>query len=151
MQNIMKCPVLLAWGVFVFEEVYARYSSPNVIRVIKSRRMRCAGHVACMGDRSSYTVWWWDLKGKGHLQDIDVDGTTALKWIFKKRDGRHERPWQCRMGCHSITKRRYRILPGVRRQLFSFKKFYALTLNLYFNFNLHKFNNSNHQLTVIKI
>jgi hypothetical protein len=25
--------------------------SPNIIRVIKSRRMRRAGHVACMGDR----------------------------------------------------------------------------------------------------
>jgi hypothetical protein len=28
-----------------------RYSSPNIIRVIKSRRMRWAGHVARMGDR----------------------------------------------------------------------------------------------------
>jgi hypothetical protein len=28
------------------------YSSPNIIWVIKSRRMRRAGHVACMGERS---------------------------------------------------------------------------------------------------
>ena len=27
------------------------YSSPNIVRVIKSRRMRWAGHVACMGER----------------------------------------------------------------------------------------------------
>ena len=33
------------------EELYDLYSSPNVIRVIKSRRMRWARHVACMGDR----------------------------------------------------------------------------------------------------
>ena len=26
-------------------------SSPNIVRVIKSRRMRWAGHVACIGDR----------------------------------------------------------------------------------------------------
>jgi len=26
-------------------------SSPNIVRVIKSRRMRWAGHVACMGER----------------------------------------------------------------------------------------------------
>jgi hypothetical protein len=26
------------------------YSSPNIVRVIKSRRMRLAGHVACMGE-----------------------------------------------------------------------------------------------------
>jgi hypothetical protein len=27
------------------------YSSPNIIRVIKSRRMKLARHVACMGER----------------------------------------------------------------------------------------------------
>ena len=27
------------------------YSSPNIVRGIKSRRMRWAGHVACMGER----------------------------------------------------------------------------------------------------
>jgi hypothetical protein len=27
------------------------YSSPNIIQVIKSRRLRWAGHVACMGER----------------------------------------------------------------------------------------------------
>jgi hypothetical protein len=33
------------------KEVYALYSSPNIIRVMKSRRLRWAGHVACMGVR----------------------------------------------------------------------------------------------------
>jgi len=33
------------------EELYDLYSSPNIIQVIKSRRMRWAGHVECMGDR----------------------------------------------------------------------------------------------------
>jgi hypothetical protein len=33
------------------KELYALYSSPNIIRVIKSRRPRWAGHVACMGER----------------------------------------------------------------------------------------------------
>ena len=32
-------------------ELHALYSSPNVFRVIKSRRMRWTGHVARMGDR----------------------------------------------------------------------------------------------------
>jgi hypothetical protein len=33
------------------------YSSPNIIRVIKSRRMRWAGHVACMGEkRGAYRI-----------------------------------------------------------------------------------------------
>jgi hypothetical protein len=31
------------------DELYSLYSSPNIVRVIKSRRMRWAGHVARMG------------------------------------------------------------------------------------------------------
>jgi hypothetical protein len=39
------------------EEIYALYSSPNIILVIKSRRLGWAGHVACMGARrGSYRV-----------------------------------------------------------------------------------------------
>jgi hypothetical protein len=33
------------------KELYALYSSPNIIRVIKLRRLRWAGHVARMGER----------------------------------------------------------------------------------------------------
>ena len=33
------------------EELYALYSTPNIIRVIKSRRLRWAGHVARMEER----------------------------------------------------------------------------------------------------
>ena len=32
------------------EELNGLYCSPNIVRVIKSRRMRWAGHVACMGE-----------------------------------------------------------------------------------------------------
>jgi hypothetical protein len=33
------------------EELYNLYSSPNIIQVIKSRRMRSAGHVTCVGEK----------------------------------------------------------------------------------------------------
>jgi len=33
------------------DELHSLYSSPKIVRVIKSRRMRWAGHVACMGER----------------------------------------------------------------------------------------------------
>jgi hypothetical protein len=35
------------------KELHALYSSPNIIRVIKSGRLRWAGHVARMGERRS--------------------------------------------------------------------------------------------------
>jgi hypothetical protein len=39
------------------EELNDLYTSPNIIRVIKSRRMRCAGHVAQMGEgRGAYRI-----------------------------------------------------------------------------------------------
>jgi hypothetical protein len=38
------------------KELYALYS-PNIIRVIKSRRLRWAGHMACMGEgRGAHTA-----------------------------------------------------------------------------------------------
>ena len=39
------------WRKLHNEEINDLYSSPNIIRVIKSRIMRWAGHVACMGER----------------------------------------------------------------------------------------------------
>jgi hypothetical protein len=39
------------------DELHNLYSSPNIFRVIKSRRMRWAGHEACMGEgRGVYRV-----------------------------------------------------------------------------------------------
>ena len=40
--------------------------SPNVIRVIKSRRMRWVGHVALMGERTGHTGFGW-----GNLRERD--------------------------------------------------------------------------------
>ena len=37
------------------EELNDLYSSPNIVRVIKSRRVRWAGHVARMGKGGTYT------------------------------------------------------------------------------------------------
>jgi hypothetical protein len=43
--------VTAEWRRLHNKELYALYSSPNIIRVIKSRRLRWAGHVARMGER----------------------------------------------------------------------------------------------------
>jgi len=41
------------------EELNDLYSSPNIVRVIKLRRIRLAGHVAHMGRGEAYTGFWW--------------------------------------------------------------------------------------------
>ena len=50
------------------EELNDVYSSPNIVRVIKSRRMRWAGHVARMGERRGvYRVLVGKPEGKRPL------------------------------------------------------------------------------------
>jgi len=49
------------------EELYDLYSSPDVIRVIRSRRMRWASHVARMGDRKVHTDFGGRPEGKRPL------------------------------------------------------------------------------------
>jgi hypothetical protein len=39
------------WRKLHNEELNDLYCLPNIVRVIKSRRMRWTGHVACMGER----------------------------------------------------------------------------------------------------
>ena len=47
------------WRKVPNEELNDLYSSPNIVRVIKSRQMRWAGHVAHMGRGEAYTGFWW--------------------------------------------------------------------------------------------
>jgi hypothetical protein len=56
-------------------ELHNLYSSPDIIRQIKSRRIRLAGHVARMGEGRNFTRFWWESpKEKDHLKDQGVDG-----------------------------------------------------------------------------
>jgi hypothetical protein len=57
------------------DEFHGLYSSPNIVRAIKSRRMRWAGHVAHMGEgRSVYRVLVGRAEGKRPL------GTPRRRW-----------------------------------------------------------------------
>jgi hypothetical protein len=54
------------------------YSSPNIVRVIKPRGLRWAGHVALMGEgRGVYRI----LVGRPEV-DLDVHGRITLSWIL---------------------------------------------------------------------
>ena len=81
------------------EELHSLYCSANIIRVIKSRRLRWAGHIARMEEsRSSFKV----LKGNSTLKrplgrprrcwednirmELKLINITARKWIDSARD-----------------------------------------------------------------
>ena len=63
------------------------YSSPNIVPVIKSRRMRRAGHVARMGEERGCIGSWWGNRRKGHhWGDLGLDGWIILGWISRRWD-----------------------------------------------------------------
>jgi hypothetical protein len=77
------------WRKLHNDEFHNVYFSPNIVKVIKSRRMRWTGHVACMGEgRSVYRVLVGRSEGKRPLgrcrhrwEDnikIDING---MNWI----------------------------------------------------------------------
>jgi hypothetical protein len=73
------------WRKLHNEELHNLYSSPSVIRMIKSRRMSWAEHVARMGRRGIRRGYWWEsLKERDHWEDQDVRGWTILKWILER-------------------------------------------------------------------
>jgi hypothetical protein len=70
------------------KELYVLYSSPIIIRVMKSRRLRWAGHVACMGERrGAYRALVGKPEGRRPLERPGVDGRIILKWIFERLSG----------------------------------------------------------------
>jgi hypothetical protein len=57
-----------SWRILHNDELHSLYSSPNIVRVIKSRKMRWAGHVARMEEgRGVYTVLVGRPEGKRTL------------------------------------------------------------------------------------
>jgi hypothetical protein len=56
------------WRKLHNEELSDLYCLPNIVRAIKSRIMRWAGHIARMGRGEVYTGFWWgNLRERDHL------------------------------------------------------------------------------------
>jgi hypothetical protein len=73
----------LEWRQLYTEGLNDLYTSPNIIRMIKSRRMRWTGNVARMGDRPvAYKI----LVGNPEGKRPGVDGRKLWSWIFRKWD-----------------------------------------------------------------
>ena len=85
--GLKRDEVIGQWRKLHNEELNDLYCSPNIVRVIRSRRMRWVGYVACMGEkRGVYRVLVGKREGKNHLGDPGVDGRIILRWIFRKWD-----------------------------------------------------------------
>jgi hypothetical protein len=85
------------WRKLHNKEVNDLYSSTAILQVIKSRRMRCVGHVACMGKRRGmYRVLVGKHKGKrplgrpslrcedsikSDLQEVECGVWSGLSWL----------------------------------------------------------------------
>ena len=89
-----KDELTVDWRKLHNEELHDLYSSPNTVWVIKSRRVRWAGHVACMGERRGlYRVLVGKPEGKRPLgrprhrwednikMDLHAVGCGRVDWI----------------------------------------------------------------------
>jgi hypothetical protein len=74
-----------SWRKLHNDELHDLYSSPNIVWVIKSRRMRWAGHVARMGEGRGEVLtgfWLGGPKAKDHWEDLGVGGRITLRWTL---------------------------------------------------------------------
>jgi hypothetical protein len=87
------------WRKLHNEELHDLYSSPSIIRIIKSRRVRWAGHVARMGEkRNVYRLLVRKPEGKrplgrsrrGWIDNIKMDlleiGFSVVDWVGLAQD-----------------------------------------------------------------
>jgi hypothetical protein len=88
-----------SWRKLHNDELHNLYSSLNIIRVIKSKKMRWAGHVACMGEgRGVHRVWAGGPESKRPLgrprcrcennikMGLREKGITEANWIQLAQD-----------------------------------------------------------------
>jgi hypothetical protein len=78
----------VGWRKLHNEELHNLYSSPSIIRVIKSRTMRWAGHVARIGEkRNAHRILVGKLEGKRPL------GRSRRRWLDNTKMDLREIVW----------------------------------------------------------
>jgi hypothetical protein len=60
------------WRKLHNDELNDLYCYPNIVRVIKSRRIKLAGHVARTGE-VYIGFWWGKLREREHLEDLGIN------------------------------------------------------------------------------
>jgi hypothetical protein len=106
------------WRKLHNEELHNLYSSPRIIRIIKSRRMRLAKHVAPNGvEEEVYRLLVGEAEGKrpprrprdSWVDNIETDlvaiGCGGVDWIGVSLDRQVESSCECGNECSGCTKR----------------------------------------------
>jgi hypothetical protein len=91
--------VNVTYNIYIYIYIYGLYSSPSIVRVMKAGRMRCAVHVARMGEvRGAYNILVGRPEGRRPLgrprrrweDDIKIDlreiGFGDVDWIQWAQD-----------------------------------------------------------------
>ena len=72
------------WRKLYYDGLKDMYCSPNIFRMIKSRR-GWVGHIARIGERRGvYGILVGKPERKNHFEDPGVDGRIILRWFFRK-------------------------------------------------------------------
>ena len=82
----MRDKVTGEWRRLHNEKLNDLYSTPNNVRVIKSRRMRWAGHVGRMSEERGLYRVLLGMERRSHWGDLGVDGWIILGWISRRWD-----------------------------------------------------------------
>jgi hypothetical protein len=80
--GLKRDEVIGGWRKLHNEELDNLYSSPSIIRMIKSMRMKWARHVALMGEkRAAFRILVGKPEERDHNEELDIGLRIILKWI----------------------------------------------------------------------
>jgi hypothetical protein len=69
-----------SWRKLHNDKLHDMYPSPNIVREIKSRTMRWAGHVARKWEGRGVTGFWLEgPKARDHWEDLGVGGSIIIR------------------------------------------------------------------------